>query len=503
MKFQKILALLIAAQMLLFSAAACSQTDEKDTQDTVDTASTGESESESESETVKEEEENARTSIADNLPEMNFDGKDFRIMTMPNQDYQFYVEESTGDAENDAVYNRNVRVEDRFNVSVKAVVIEDGLPYEVIDKYITAGLDEAEIVEQWQYTANIPISKGNYLNWKDMPYINLDQPWWNKASNDAATINGKLFCITGDLSISSMTYTFAQFFNMDLMENWGYSSDYLYGLVKDGEWTLDKMIEICSNIYADNDGNGEKNMGDTFGYGYSRYAGTDAWVTAMGEKILDKNEDGQLVIGMATEKVYSALEKLLNFIYATNGVFTYVNTDEENRCLNEFVAGNVAIVTLTFDNCYSNLRDMKDAYGVLPYPKYDTAQEGYYTIPSDRFGVFGIPKSVSSDNYEFIGVIMEALTAETYKTVYPVYYDAALKGRYSEDQTTAETIDLIMAGRVYEFAFQFGTYLFDLPYLFRNALYTNDSALASTITKKTTAIEKKLVKIYGFYEDAE
>ena len=82
-----------------------------------------------------------------------------------------------------------------------------------------------------------------------------------------------------------------------------------------------------------------------------------------------------------------------------------------------------------------------------------------------------------------------------YKTVYPEFYDAALKGKYSEDTTTAEMIDLIMAGRVFEFSFQFGEYLASLPYMFRNCLFSNSTDLASTLQKNKKALNKKLNKI--------
>ena len=41
----------------------------------------------------------------------------------------------------------------------------------------------------------------------------------------------------------------------------------------------------------------------------------------------------------------------------------------------------------------------------------------------------------------------EAMAAETYTNVYPVYYDVALKSKYSKDEATASMIDLISAGR--------------------------------------------------------
>lgn len=494
MKFKKALAFLLAAQMLLVSTVSCSETtDEKETSGTETTSNTNAA---TPNETTEgETTSDSRTSIPDNLPDMTFDGKSFRVMTTSSKEYQFVSEELTGEGTNDAVHDRNLRIEDRFDVKIESVL--DDYPYDTIDKYVTSGTNAAELVDHFQYKAYVPISKGNYLDWNTIPYINQEQPWWNKASNEGATINGKLYCIVGDLSITSMQFTYAMFFNMDLMEQYGYPSDTLYNTVLEGNWTLDKLIEVASTVYADNNGDGIENEGDTFGYAYWNFHGTDVWVTAMGEHItsLDNNE---LTITLGTEKVFSALEKLNTFIHSTTGAHLY---KDEALGRAEFIGGHVGIQNLMFDDCYSYLRDMEAPYGVLPYPKYDTAQEDYYTNSMDQFSVFGTPKTLPAEDYEFLGIMMEVLNAESYKTVYPAFYDTALKGKYSEDAATAQMIDLIMAGRKFEFSFQFGEYLSTLPYMFRNCLYNNSSDLASTIQKNKKAISKKLKELYTFYAD--
>lgn len=501
MKFKKAVALALVVQTLLLNVVSCSETssnDDKETQKTNANNTSVESSGTESDVSDDEDAENDRTAISDDLPDISFDGKSFRAMVAPNKEYQFFVEESTGDNTNDAIFDRNARIESRFDVKIETV-LED-YPYSIIDQYVTSGINVAEVIDHWAYTAYVPISKGHYLDWNTIPYVDQSKPWWNKASNDSATINGKLFCITGDLSISYMRYTYAMFFNMNLMENYGYTSDALYGLVKEGDWTLDKLIEIGSTIYEDKNGDGLENDGDLFGYAYWNYHGTDVWVTAIGEKITEKNADDEFSIALGSEKVYTALEKLNTFIHSTTGAHLY---KDESIGRSEFIGGNVGIQNLMVDDCYTYLRDMEDSYGVLPYPKYDVAQEGYYTLAMDQFSVFGLLKTLPAEDYEFVGVMMEALNAETYKTVYPVFFDTALKGKYSADPTTAEMIDLIMDGRSVEFSFQFGVYLENLPYMFRYCIYNNNTNLASTIQKSQKAINKKLKKIYSFYADEE
>ena len=159
---------------------------------------------------------------------------------------------------------------------------------------------------------------------------------------------------------------------------------------------------------------------------------------------------------------------------------------------------------MRFQAAYSKLREMESEYTMLPYPKWDEAQEGYYTNADDKFSVFCLPKP-SYNNLEFISCIFEALCAESYKTVYPAYYDQALKGKYSTDATTAEMVDLVMAGRKFDFTFQFGSMLFQsLPYMIRNMIQDNNPNLASAYKRIQKSLNKNLDKrfyeLYG-YED--
>ena len=494
MKFKRVIALLLAAQMLAMTACSNAGTGGDETTPAAgDTSAAAGETTPAETEELSDLE--LRASIPDDLPEKTFDGKAFRTMTTETKEYQFRVEELTGESTNDAIYERNLRIEDRFDVSIETVI--DATPYSSIDSYVLSGTSEVELVDHYEYKAHVPISRGNYLDWNTIPVINQDKPWWNKVSNDGSTINGKLFCIIGDLSLTAMRFTYAMFYNMDLMANYGYPSTDLYGIVQEGKWTIDKLAEIASTIYADNDGDGTENTGDTFGYGYWVYHGTDVWVTAIGEKVTSM-EEGELTITLGSEKVFSTLEKLTNLIFNTTGAHMY-KVEAEGRA--DFIAGNVGIQPLMFDDCYTHLRDVDFAYGVLPYPKYDEEQEGYYTNSMDQHSVFGTPKTLPAEDYEFLGIMMEVLNAETYKTVYPEFYDAALKGKYSEDTTTAQMIDLIMEGRVFEFTFQFGEYLSSLPYMFRNCLYNNDTGLASDLKKVQKSLNKKLKEMYSFYAD--
>ena len=442
-----------------------------------------------------------RQMMADNLPEKDWAGEEFRIICSEEYGFneEFWVEEQNGDQCNDAVYERNEKIESRFNTKI-SILPQGTNRSDTVDFFKTivlAGDDAAELCAYVDYLAYTPVGAGICMDWTDIPYVNLEQPWHNKLANDGATINGKLFTICSDLSVSSMTYTYAIFFNTRLVANYDMDANYLYDLVRSGEWTIDKFIELTKDVYQDNNGDGKKDAEDTYGFGYQITNPGDVWLTAFDQPLTEVGDDGMLSVTFMTDKTDAALTKMRDYQENSQGFFTYeVQYDEEIY----FANGTLVFAPLRFDAAFDALRDMQDTYSILPFPKWDTAQEYYYTNADDKFQVFSVPQTVSDT--EFVGMIYEALCAESYRNVYPTFYDVALKGKYSSDENTAEMIDLIMSGRKFDVSFQFGEQHFArLPYLFRDLLKAPSTALASKWTTVEKQINKKLEKFYEQFED--
>ena len=443
-----------------------------------------------------------RQLMSDNLPEQDWGGKEFRIACSEEYDFhrEFLVDGQNGDQCNDAVYSRNEKIESRFNVKI------DILPQGAVDREATpkflntivmAGDDAAELCAYVNYMAYIPIGAGSCLDWTEIAHVDLEQPWHNKLANDGATVNGKLFAICSDLSISSMTYTYAIFFNTVLSSQYDMAPEVLYGLVDSGEWTIDKFIELTRELYVDTDGNGKKDETDTYGFAYNICNTGDVWMTAFDQPLTVIGDDGSLKVAFMSEKTDAALTKMRDYQYNALGFCEYEELYSEE---NYFANGTVVFAPLRFSAAFGALRDMKDTYSILPYPKWDAAQEHYYTNADDKFQVFSVPKTAGDT--EFIGMIYEALSAESYRSVYPAYYDVALKGKYTSDPVTADMIDLIMEGRKFEFSFQFGKEHFNrMPYLFRDLLLTPKLNLTSRWATVEKGINKRLEEFYELFAD--
>ena len=443
-----------------------------------------------------------RQSIPDNLPEVDYGGREFRIACSEEYNFhnEFWVEEQNGDQCNDAVYQRNEKIESRFNTKI-SIVSQGATDREATPKFLNkiamAGDDAAELCAYVNYMAYIPIGQRSCLDWTEVPNVDLTQPWHNKHANDGATVNGKLFAICSDLSISSMTYTYAIFFNTRLTSNYDMEPDYLYDLVRSGDWTIDKFIGLTKDLYVDTNGNGSKDETDTFGFGYMICNTGDVWLTAFNQPLTVVKDDGSLEITFMSEKTESALTKMRDYQENSLGFCEYEQLYSEETY---FAGGTVAFAPLRFSAAFTALRDMEDNYSILPYPKWDTAQEIYFTNADDKFQVFSIP--TTAPDPEYIGTIFEAMSAESYRSVYPTYYDVALKGKYSSDPTPAEMFDLIMSGRKFEFSFQFGKdHFLRMPYLFRDLLLTPSLKIASKWATVEKHVNKTRDKFYALFED--
>jgi len=94
-----------------------------------------------------------------------------------------------------------------------------------------------------------------------------------------------------------------------------------------------------------------------------------------------------------------------------------------------------------------DLRDMPDDFGIVPFPKYNKEQPQYYSSVCGGFP-FVIPSTNTKP--DIAGAVMEAMACEAKNRIIPAYYEMALKNKYSRDNDTAETLDLIYETRVYD-----------------------------------------------------
>jgi len=233
----------------------------------------------------------ARRKIPDNLPEMDFDGQKFRVLTYNSaENYIATPEAQEGDVVEDAVFERNKKIEERFGVTIdvysKVSHRETGT---LLEQTVRSADDAYEI-----YAGHAIVSGGNavndmFLNWYDIDHVDFTRPWWNQNSVEALTLNDIMFLVPSYFTSTVIGATYCMFYNKVIAEN--NNLDNIYDIVNNGEWTLDKLITTVQDSYRDLNGNSKVDPNDAYGLGISAMSPAVTFTWAFDMEILNIDED--------------------------------------------------------------------------------------------------------------------------------------------------------------------------------------------------------------------
>ena len=263
---RRLLTLLLTAVLLSSSMIACSDAPADEgtagTPAVSDTPGAAEDTVEPEEETTMLE---ARRAEADNLPDKDFGGRNFTVIGTSSTDFEKYIhtEEQNGEGVNDAVYARNLSVEERYNAKVAYI---DGSDHRTctttIANEIQAGDTSFDLIQYHVVSNSGNVLKGYYRSWSEVPHVDFSRPWWSDSNVDDLTINGKCYLAMGDFALSTIAQTYCMFYDKDAMVN--YQIEDLYDVVKSGRWTLDFLKNMCETVYTDTNGDGstDNNAGE-------------------------------------------------------------------------------------------------------------------------------------------------------------------------------------------------------------------------------------------------
>ncbi len=443
-------------------------------------------------------EEDMRRAVSDGVPELNFDGAEFRTITQDSTVNDIWVDGESGDVLDDAIYSRNRAIEERFNITIpEAIAVSYGDISSYVKKIVSAGDDAYDLViGQMEQTGQDALG-GYFMNWYDLPYLDFTKPWFPSTLVEETTVNDKMFIIASDLSLSYVLYTYCIYY--DKAKAADYDLPDLYTLVDEGKWTIDQLFNLTKDIYVDLDGSNDPSDGDYYGM----YAALDGCTVGAYFYGIDQPyvsiKDGNISMDINTSKTASALEKFRSGFFDTQGVRSVTSSVTTYGAATEFVKGNYLFSPSIIKYALYDLRNMKSEYGILPFPKWDEAQTRYYSAIDAGSSVLTVP--TTAQNTEMIGAVVQALSAESWKSVMPTFYDTVMDSKIANDEGTVRMLDTIFDSRVIDFA-----YIYDgwNGWVFKvNSLLTGNQDLASFIAQNEKAVTRHYKKVLDiFYNES-
>lgn len=394
-----------------------------------------------------------------------------------------------GDVLNDAVFKRNIWLEDNYGFKLTVGYSADASSSE-LTTYILAGDDSYDAFFPMGRTAGAAASQGLLQNLKELNYIDLENDCWNHMFSDALEIDGKLFYATGAITTISYDAVRLFMFNKTLLGK--YMLEDPYTLVREGKWTFDKMNEMASKASADLNGDSRMTAEDQYGLGWQSSVGAQPFIFGAGEKVSKMDKDGLPRFSLDSERFADIYTKIRDTI-ANHDVY-YSGADED--VLKMFYEERSLFFTEVL-NCAKKLRPYEVDFGLLPLAKWGEDQEEYIQYV-DAWCLSPVVVAKNNTNPDRTGFIIQALAEASKDYLVQPYYETVLNGKVLRDEESSEMLDIVVNNFVLDNCdiYQWGGILTVL----RDGI-ANGSDLSSIIAANKapieTAIEKTIENIRG------
>ena len=459
MKFKKLIALLLIIAMLclplMISLTACGdkKSGEGGKTDNSENAQGG-AESDPDSQADPKEQYDPK------LAPVDMQGYEFKVGTR-NDDGVYHggarahtrdiiAEAENGDLINDVVYRRNVAIEEKYNCKITMDSFsenDESSSNKIVEKNVKAGDKSYDLHMTHMMIGTETAVKGCYYDIAKFPNIDISKPYWSKGATEGFSIGRKLYLGLSDFSFSTNENLYCIFFNKVLTQNYGVENPYT--LVKNNEWTFAKFYEIIKVGTLDLNGDGK--MTDKDQYGYISTASVN-FLWSGGGRMMSKDADDIPYLDFINDRVLDIYDKTFAIVNSEN---TYSKEAHWHTGNTIQMFANSQGVFYGNQLCRVNeLRATEFDFGIVPYPKYDSAQERYYSYVDGHASMMAIPLNLPHP--EWTGMIIEDLSYLSYKDILPTYYEVVLDLKMVRDEESVEMLKILFDSKVFDTAYVMG-----------------------------------------------
>lgn len=446
---KRVLSIILAAAMIccILALAACKNNTTPTTTNPPDTTSETK-------DSTTEPEKTIGEYKRPGFEEVDFDGKVFTIAVPVGKgdgwdNYDIAPDdENSPDPLDQAILKRNKIIEELYNC--KIVQKSSANPIGELESDFATGENTIDMVaDRYALPA---FSDGNFYNVNNLN-LDLTKEWFDQGFVRDMTIDGKLYAICGEFSIESLDATWAMFVNLDILENSERIKDVnIFDLVRNYEWTLDKMLELCR--YAQVNGGSDKmtldDPEDVFGLISSSdqviglyIGGGNVFVS----KTDDENGNSSFSSGSNSQLSVDTTDLILEIILDPSVSIPTSIKDvgpafKNGRSL--FASG---VMSQAKDFAKAGVR-----FSVIPEPMLNPEQEAYYHYVDNHSSYYAVPKTcadidVISDFIELFAYHSRFISYREYLNLYKDTYSFAGEDSY-------DMFDIIVHSRRYDAGYE-------------------------------------------------
>ncbi len=446
---------------------------------------------------VTETETEAETEIQGKLPARDFGGETITVYTRsaPNypqfDSYEITSAELTGDVLNDAIYNRNSNVEEKYNLVMEEI------------KFAEPGSEAVKAAQTGDTVLDYVVSNGSNIfgsvtsgalyDLYTAENFHFDLPWWHDTINESLSLQGKMFLAMNDYLLLYKQQSYCLFYNKDMATDYGL--DNYYDLVFEGKFTWDKVYNDMKVVSNDLDGDGDMDQLDNYGF-TCQYGQMIASIVSCDVQFTSKDSDDIPILDINSAKHVETLDKLVS-IFIDKSTTLLANDYSKSETTGKemwdipsdtFYAKRSLFLGGVVRYAPGIVANSDVDFGILPNPKLDENQQEYYTYSeTGNSTVILVPVSADLEKSSFV---IEAMSEESWRTVVPAYYENTLKSKYSPDPMASTVLDMMFANHRFDAVLLYSW--MNVSGMYDTILKKKENTFASQYASQSKSAETKL-----------
>ncbi len=486
---KKFLAILLVLSMLCASVIACS--DSPDNEDTDDVAAGGTGTDDG----VGEDGEYTTDMTSEEMLQWSGTTFNVRSVELSNARMQLDFEEMTDDPVDLAVYYRTAHLEQVMGIDFVEYVEADyySSGFVSVDTLVEGGSSDYHMLNVRCIESIASWANGNIYSFEELKYVNLEKGYWAQDLNPGLTLLGEQYIAVGAADLNVYDFMFTLLFSKQVFAERGLPN--LYELVESGDWTVDKMSEVMSSSYFDENSSDTRDSSDFYGYLADNRMVIPHFLVSCEALSVTKDEDDYPNVNFDDEHFYDVLQKVFVIMWDEENWFENYTGDNDvpSQCIQMFSQNQALFLDCSF-NFVPSLRSMETDFGIIPYPKWDKDQENYYSRVSYFYSIV-VPNTCP--DVDLTSAVLEIMNCYSANVVIPAYYDQSLQGKIARDEESQAMLDIIFNHRVADLGDT--TFCVEIRDGVLAGMFGGDDRNMSTLTSKTKSINKK---ISNYLEDA-
>ncbi len=406
------------------------------------------------------------------------------------------VDNLNGDILTDDIYDRNLWVQEEYNIRITSTNGAHNELKQKIDAQIQSGGDDFQMVDTFGFGSGKLMGQSYFLNMRDISTIDFNNPWWNQDILNAYSIAGYVEFAASDMLLLDKGATSLMFFNQSMADE--LQIDDPYQQVRDGDWTIEAlavdMQRGCMELNGDSVMNGEDQWGLASGDDLCL-----ALYVSSGSKFIQTDQDGYFYYSFLEEDSLDVMMGIFDEIMLSQYFFnSYIN---RNSVCPSFNDGQV-LFSYGMAKSTKSLRALEMVYGLVPIPKYSDYQKEYVSwVNAWHDSMFAV--MATAEEPETIGVALELLGYYSYYKIRSDLYDTVICGRGTRNAESIEMLNILFANRVYDMGISFDSTGNFADHVMRHTA-SGSSSFASLIAEYKNDIQQHLADLnvlVVLYED--